>query len=425
MVRIQTKEELCLRCKGGKFLCGLSYCPVLIRTKALIPIRKILPKLKNEYYGPSPPSLFVGRFGYPYVKLGPMAAAVELTDKSDPWQNIELMDEPDLWKTNMTLEDIVNFRAKLFRFTADPIKITDTSSSTKILEITQEQIQATSPVDLEIRFSKKPKISLKFDKFAQPMGTQIKIDSIQLTSNPKISFKIDYVISDGDLNTIPAVESLYTNKTSVTQITRLLSAGLLGLAKKRKFVPTRWSITAVDSMVGNRLRLKIRDYPSVNDYMVFHNSYLDNDFWILLIPKREWHFDYHEALKIDSAWNLEARKPVILSDAEGPYGRKTYASNTVGGYYAARLAVLEKLLQLRRKAAVLAFREVGKGYAFGPLGVWQVRENVRQTLRNQPRQFSSLEKALKFIGSHLSIPFKYYSQQSLLLQQKTLDAFFK
>ena len=416
MVRIQTKEELCLRCKGGKFLCGLSYCPVLIRTKALIPIRKVLPKLKNEYYGPSPPSLFVGRFGYPYVKLGPMAAL--------NWQDIELMDEPDLWKTNMTLEDIVNFRAKLFRFTADPIKITATSSSTKILEVTQEQIQATSPVDLEIRFSKKPKISMKFDKFAQPMGTQIKIDSIQLTSNPKISSKIDYVISDGDLNTIPAVESLYTDKTSVTQITRLLSAGLLGLTKKRKFVPTRWSITAVDSMVGNRLRLKIHDYPSVNDYMVFHNSYLDNDFWILLIPKREWHFDYHEALKMDSTWNLTSREPIILSDAEGPYGRKTYASNTVGGYYAARLAVLEKLLQLKRKAAVLAFREVGKGYAI-PLGVWAVRENVRQTLRNQPRQFSSLEKALKFIGSHLTIPIKYYRRHSLLLAQKTLDFYFK
>lgn len=416
MVRIQTKEELCLRCKGGKFLCGLSYCPVLLRTKALIPIRKILPKLKNEYYGPSPPSLFVGRFGYPYVKLGPMAAL--------NWQNIELMDEPDLWKTNMTLENIVNFRAKLFRFTADPIKITDTSSSTKILEVTQEQIQATSPVDLEIRFSKKPKISMKFDKFAQPMGTQIEIDSIQLTSNPKISSKIDYVISDGDLNTIPAVESLYTDKTSVTQITRLLSAGLLGLTKKRKFVPTRWSITAVDDMVGNRLRLKISDYSAVNEFMVFHNSYLDNDFWILFIPKREWHFDYHEAWKMDSAWNRTSSEPIILSDVEGPYGRKKYASNTVGGYYAARLAVLEKLIQLKRKAAVLAFREVGKGYSI-PLGVWQVRENMRKALQNPYQKFASLDLALKYIESHLSIPIKYYRRQSLLLAQKTLDYYFK
>ncbi|MFX0086998.1 MAG: hypothetical protein ACFFAU_15175, partial [Candidatus Hodarchaeota archaeon] len=314
MIKLSTKEELCLRCKGGKFLCGLTYCPILVRTKALIPIRKALPKLKNEYYGPSPPSLFVGRFGYPYVKLGPMAAL--------NWQNIELLDEPDLWKTKMSLEDIVNFRAKLFRFTAEPVKITDTSSSTRILEITQEQIQATSPVDLEIKFSKKPSINMQFNRFTQPIGTQIQVDSIQLASNPRISYKIDYVISDGDLNTIPAVESLYNSNTTVTQITRLLSAGLLGQIKNRKFVPTRWSITATDDIIGTRLRQRISDYSAINDYMVFHNSYLDNDFWVLFIPNREWHFDYHEAWKMDSAWNRTSKEPIILSDVEGPHGRK-------------------------------------------------------------------------------------------------------
>lgn len=416
MVKLSTKEELCLRCKGGKFLCGLTYCPILVRTKALIPIRKILPKLKNEYYGPSPPSLFVGRFGYPYVKLGPMAAL--------NWQNIELLDEPDLWKTRMSLEDIINFRAKLFRFTAEPVKITARSSSTRILEITQEQIQATSPVDLEVTFSKRPRINLQFDRFNQPIGTQIQIDSIQLASNPRINYKIDYVISDGDLNTIPAVESLYNSKTTVTQITRLLSAGLLGQTKNRKFVPTRWSITATDDIIGNRLRQRISDYSAINDYMVFHNSYLDNDFWVLFIPKRDWHFDYHEAWKMDSAWNRTSREPIILSDIEGPHGRKTYASNTVGGYYAARLAVLEKLVQLRRKAAVLAFREVGKDYAI-PLGVWQVRENMRQALNNPYHLFADLESALKYIERGLTIPLRFYRQNSLLLKQKTLDTFLR
>ncbi len=409
-------EELCLRCKGGKFLCGLTYCPIILRTKALLPVRRMIPKLKNEYYGPSPPSIFVGRFGYPYVKLGPMAAI--------DWQNIDLMDEPDRWKTNMSLEDIVNFRARLFRFNADPIKVTDVSSSTKILEITQEQIQASSPVDIEIGFSKKPKINMKFDRFTQPMGTQIKIDSIQLTSNPKINFKVDRVVSDGEINTIPAVETLYNDRTTVTQITKLLSAGLLGITKNRKFVPTRWSITAVDSLLGNNMRIKLSEYSSITDFLVYHNSYLDNDFWILFIPHREWHYDYHEAWKMNSAWNPSSKSPVILSDMEGPSGRKTYAKNTVGGYYASRLAVLEKLSQIRRKAAVLAFREVGKGYSI-PLGVWAVRENVRQTLKNPPRKFSTFEAALKYIESQLTIPIKYYSQQSLLLKQKTLDFFFK
>ena len=86
--------------------------------------------------------------------------------------------------------------------------------------------------------------------------------------------------------------------------------------------------------------------------------------------------------------------------------------------------MLEKLCQQRRKAAVIAFREVGKGYAI-PLGVWQVRENIRQALKNPSKEFSSLEAALRFIHAHLTIPMRYYHQKSPLLKQKTLDVFFK
>ncbi|UCG89854.1 MAG: hypothetical protein JSU57_05175 [Candidatus Heimdallarchaeota archaeon] len=414
MVRLPTNQELCLRCKGGKFLCGLSYCPIILKTKALLPVRKILPKLNNEYYGPSPPSLFVGRFGYPKVRLGPMAAL--------NWENIQVVDEPDIWQTNMSLEDIVNLRAKLFRFMAEPIKVTDVTSSTKVLEITQEQIQSSSPVDLEVKFSKKPRLDINFNRFTQPMGARIKIDSIQLTTTPKVDHQVERVVNDSDLNAVSAVTELYRTEASVTQISRILSAGLLGLAKSRKFVPTRWSITAVDDMTGNYLRKKIQDYPEIQDFMVFHNSYLDNDFWVLFIPGREWHFDYHETWKKKSAWNLSGFTPGILTDTEGPNGRKTYATNTVGGYYAARLAVQEKLMQMRRKAAVVAFREVGKGYAI-PLGVWQVRENMRRAVNNPHKCFDDLQQALRFIGKNLTIPMQFYFHKSPILNRKTLNAF--
>ncbi|MFX0085351.1 MAG: hypothetical protein ACFFAU_06730, partial [Candidatus Hodarchaeota archaeon] len=127
---------------------------------------------------------------------------------------------------------------------------------------------------------------------------------------------------------------------------------------------------------------------------------------------------------MDSAWNRTSKEPIILSDVEGPHGRKNYASNTVGGYYAARLAVLEKLVQLRRKAAVLIFREVGKDYAI-PLGVWQVRENMRKALSNRHHTFDDLESALKYIKKGLTIPLRFYRQNSLLLKQKTLDVFLR
>ena len=77
---------------------------------------------------------------------------------------------------------------------------------------------------------------------------------------------------------------------------------------------------------------------------------------------------------------------------------------------------------MRRKGAVIAFREVGKGYAI-PLGVWQVRENMRQALSNPPQSFETITSALKHISKGLTIPMKYYHHCSPLLHRSTLDQF--
>jgi hypothetical protein len=87
-------------------------------------------------------------------------------------EKIQIIDEPDRWQTNMSMEDIVGFRARLLRFMGEPHKVTEVSSISKIIEITQEQVQSSLPVDLEIKFTKKPQINLKFDRFTQPMGAR-------------------------------------------------------------------------------------------------------------------------------------------------------------------------------------------------------------------------------------------------------------
>jgi hypothetical protein len=336
-------------------------------------------------------------------------------------ESVEIIDEPDSWKTEMSMEDIVNFRARLLRFTTQPIEVNSALSPPKVIDITQEQIQSSIPVDLEIKFNKTPKINMSFDRFTQPMGARVQVSNLQLASTPKIPYQTDKIVTDTDMSSIQAVSDLYSSNHTVTQIMRLFSSGLLGLKKNRKFVPTRWSITAVDDILGNRLRLKLLDYPSIDSFHVYHNSYLDNDFWILFIPKHDWFFNYHESWKQKSAWNLVGKTPRIYSDHEGPKGRSSYATNTLGGYYAARLAVLEKLNELRRMAAVLAFREVGKGYSI-PLGVWQVRENMREAMK-MSKKFDTIEKALNHISPNLTIPMKYYHYQSPLLNQTTLDKF--
>jgi len=51
-----------------------------------------------------------------------------------------------------------------------------------------------------------------------------------------------------------------------------------------------------------------------------------------------------------------------------------------------------------------------------PVGVWQVRENVRNALRQKPLKYNTLEEALIRIGSQFQIPMKQWIEKSTLLR---------
>jgi hypothetical protein len=117
----------------------------------------------------------------------------------------------------------------------------------------------------------------------------------------------------------------------------------------------------------------------------------------------------------------------MYSDWENHTGRTTYAD--LGGcYYAARLAVCELLEKERRQATVIVMREAHPGYIM-PVGVWQVRENVRNAMRQKPLTFNTLEEALARIASQFKIPLQRWIRNSELLQnalfQKKLTEFLK
>jgi len=57
---------LCLKCRGAKNLCGKAFCPLMSYWKALNDVR--LPET-TELEGPTPPTVFVGRQGYPKVRF--------------------------------------------------------------------------------------------------------------------------------------------------------------------------------------------------------------------------------------------------------------------------------------------------------------------------------------------------------------------
>lgn len=120
------------------------------------------------------------------------------------------------------------------------------------------------------------------------------------------------------------------------------------------------------------------------------------------------------------------------TDYETYSGRKTYASNTVGGYYATRLAILEYLNNIKRQASILAIRIETPTYWAG-LGVWVVRESVRKTMSNEHFELnSSLQDFIEFskkVGQE-KFSFDYapiVSQSKVIKQittQKSLKDFF-
>jgi hypothetical protein len=61
-------------------------------------------------------------------------------------------------------------------------------------------------------------------------------------------------------------------------------------------------------------------------------------------------------------------------------------------------------------------REARPGYIM-PVGVWQVRENVRNAMKQKPYLFNTLAQSLQFISGRLEIPLQRWILQSQLLQK--------
>ena len=122
---------------------------------------------------------------------------------------------------------------------------------------------------------------------------------------------------------------------------------------------------------------------------------------------------------------LFSKKNVIdfSTDYEGWEGRKNYADNTAGGYYAARLPILEYLKKNKIQASVLVVRFITGEYTV-PLGVWVVREATRKSITGKTMNFESKDDMLAFAKKLSKMRFNYdlnvLTKQSLLLKNLTI-----
>jgi hypothetical protein len=376
---------------------------------------KSIPLMQSEDIdGSSPPSVFVGRIGYPNVYAGPLVPPIR--------DDTTLYDLPELW-FGKSIDDIVAFRSMLIRG-KHRVHVQNFQQAGKIIEKTRELALAINSVDVELMLKKKPRGHMLLDDEVQPFGPSAPIRDLRI-GNTHWDHQIEKAYTDTDLKATPAVQELYTKGVLVTKIQRAFSIGAFGIEENRRFVPTRWSITAVDSILSKNLMEKVRTHPQINEQRVYESRYLDNLFEVIMIPSA-WSYEAIEAWYPGTVWNPDGRNVVMFGDSEGYEGRTKYAE--MGGcYYAARLAVCELLTKERRQATTIVLREAHPGYIM-PVGVWQVRENVRNAMRQKPHLFNTLDEVLKFIASRFQIPLQQWMMRSKLLKnalyQKKITDFF-
>ena len=366
----------------------------------------------SKFESISPPSVFIGsKLRYPLVNVGILSP---LEKEENAW----VYDDAKYWaKEDFSISDVIKLRSSLLnsRFQS---KVSDVRLSNKFVSIAKDVAIASRPVDLEIELKNNIVGGQKNDKILAPHGMRAGLKNARVTSNVKIHKKVDRAMND-EIKAVDGISYLYKNNFDEYSLSKILSIGALGLKKDKKIVPTRWSITATDDMIAKELLKRTRDRPLINDYKLFFGEFLGNQYLIMLFPGF-WSFELFELYYPGSSWNpTDTMK--ASTDYEGYYGRKTYASNTVGGYYATRFPILEYLNSIKRQAGVLVIRLETPSYWAG-LGVWVVRESVRKALARQELNFHAKEEFLQAVRKIGEIKFNFDSGQ-LFQQSKFLKEF--
>lgn len=358
-----------------------------------------LVKMQN-FSGSTPPEIFVGSWNYPNVYTG-ILAPQETGDTS-------IMSSPELWhKNKLQIADIVKYRNQLiYGRTQSNIK----KLETKFLSVMKEVAMTHKSVATEFHL-KKPVTTNKEQDDRSPLITKAAdINKVELQENAVVLPKVDSLVNDKETKSTTAIQELHKAKTETSTIIKILSAGLLGLKKNRRLVPTRWAITAVDDALSKNQLEKIKQYQEISEYFVFHAEYLGNHYEFLLIPDT-FAFEVIE-ISIKNPYNQ-----AVWQDYETIFKRKKYADSVTGAYYANRIALTEYLESIKRQATCIVMREIRPQY-YAPCGVGILREASREAFRSKPEKFSTLSSALKSIQTRLKQPVSNYTSKSVILKMK-------
>jgi hypothetical protein len=331
----------------------------------------------------SPPSVFIGsKLKYPVVNVGILSP---LQREENAW----VYDDEKYWaENNFDIVDVLNLRNSLLnsRFQT---KVSDARMNKKFVDIAKNIAISSGQVDIEIELKDRLNFGRDKDRVLTPHGMKGSLKKAEITGNVKVDRKLDNVVND-EIKASEGIESLYKNDFNEYSLSQILSVGVMGLKKNKRLVPTRWSITATDDMIAKYLWKSVKDYKWIENHELFYGEFMGNQYLVMLMPG-VWSYELFEFYLPHSSWN-PSTEIKAATDVEGYSGRKNYAFSTAGGYYAARLPILEYLNSLKRQARVLVFRIETPSY-WASLGVWVCRESIRKVL-SKKMKFDSREELL-------------------------------
>ncbi|MGC9147941.1 MAG: hypothetical protein ACP5GI_00635 [Sulfolobales archaeon] len=381
---IKISADICAKCKGHKKLCGLNTCPLLLRYRSLYLTKHGISSKELEGY--TPPSGVIGEADYPIVAL---IYSIPIGAERNEAQRY---DDPESWWGSLDLEDIITLRSRLISGVLrvnvrEPEKLLEKEISLALI--------SDKPVESDVYLKKIPTLKIKIDPFDTPRGLSAEAEKIEVVENPSVPKELDKIIWD-EMKAPEATVHLYSRGMSIYRIQRAFSLGLLG-KYDRRLVPTRWAITAVDTILSLYLLKKVRTYEYISQGEYYKISYLGNNFWIFLLPG-PYSFNWIEIWHPKTIYMETSKDPVIIVNTEDWRGEAEYMD---GGYQAARIAVLEHLEKIRRKASVLIVREITPKY-YAPVGNWHIRESIRRAFTTKPTEIASLEEAYVYLSRDLS-----------------------
>ncbi len=352
--------------------------------------------LEREIEGATPPSIFIGTYNYPKVYAGPMITSIG--------GDVHIMDSPEEWiPQNKTLGEIIDYRLGLIR---GKKQVNVRNLEDRMVERLQEISLAKASVESEARFTHKPR-GFFFSEENAPHGPSATLKAFEV-NNTRWDRHLEKAYYDGDLRASEAIFSLYREEVPFSSIQKAFSVGALGIEDKRRLVPTRWSITACDSILADQFLGRVLRYDIIDSYKLYEFESLKNSYIVILTPT-PWQYEWIEAFI-----RILGGEELIFSDYE--IGEHKSGYSKVGGcYYTAKMAVLDALDREKKQAGAIIFREAYPGYV--SLGVFNVRENIKNAMKQKPIEFNNFKNALEYADKRLELPLGRFIRNSHILKE--------